>query len=1103
MNRITTFRWLAAVLGLGLLLAAPLRAQDTVTVGVGGELSAPLYQELNTPIFADLRKAGTEKLGSYTVRVSWSASVLSFNGWSDGAFGTPLVRQDSTGYGVLWASGISASGLGGVVNLFSLNLNPIDTIADTVRLQVTELSAAGTLRDLLATTTLVLKSGAYCAARGRWGDLDKDELANSRDALAILSSIVGLPVGAGFDLSLGDVDGDAKTNSRDALILLSYAVGLPIPGQRVLLVAGGACTTGQVPQVTILPDTADLVVGQSVDIVGIARDASGALVTITGGSLSSADPSIATASDGTITGREPGSTTVTGSLGPGLQVSVPVIVRAQRGIWYVDAQRAQGATVQLGTQPWPFATPEHAFPLVAEGDTIRVAPGIVDYEGGTGPGLKAGVVVIGDTLPDGTRPVLRASEVDGLTAFPWYGGLHGEVRNLVLRGFYQPVYLSGLKSLLVDDVRIEEPQTRYAYGIYAGGFVDTLRVHRSEFLADTSGYQSYQGLYVGSGASYVEVSDSKLWYWGDGAIYGYDVDSLDVFRSDLSYTDYAGIYVSNYGGQPLNARISQNRFLDNYYEAVSVNGAGRIALDHNYIYEIDDDAIQIYGSSGCCVGAPQRGAPVGRAAAQATSGTKVTMLGDSIKFRASDWDWLYVSNMDSLLVDSLWLENPADTAMWQYGYIYTNYARVTNSKLLNLYYQGLDFAGRELVVDKTQFTGCAVCSWNYGYAVQAYAGNDSGPRVRVTNSSFFNIQYGIYAYSNNTAGGPMVVANNTFDSVATGAYLYGDSLAVTDNSFANVRYYAVWSQPGYTTGRSFVEAQFLRNQVTCAVAGYTSYGLRHDNGPARFENNAVRNCRYGFYAYNASYPTAAVVFRGDTIFPDSTTYYRVGIRPDGKWQPIIVANHITGGYYGIDLTTTDAAVTATIDSNVVTGAGYAGVDLYYVNGPVTGAYNNINSNPLYGVHNQYGTGSRSFTQGRFVGNAARAVYNLAAGSFGATQNWWGNAAGAGGGVADSVFGAVDVSSPLTSDPLGVTVPLAPPMPAVIAGSSRLASASPAVRPSPAASVQPATDRPSAAQREAAREARRAAKDQERAARRPQAPGRNPERPAAATRQRLH
>ncbi len=1043
MNRLMVLRGVMALLGLG-LGAAQLRAQDSITVGVGGELSAPRYQELDVPIFADLRKAGSEKLGSYTVRVSWNPNVLSFVGGQPGSFGQPVIRQDSVYYGVLWAAGVSVSGVAGVADLFALNLSPIDTIPDTIRVQVTELSASGSsttpFRDLLATTALVLKPGAYCTARGYWGDLDKDRQANSRDALAILSSIVGLPVGAAFDLSLGDVDGDTRVNSRDALILLSYAVGLPIPGQRVLLVAGGACTTGQVPQVTILPDTADLVVNQSIEVVGLARDASGALVTITGGALSSADPHIASVIDGVITGREPGTTTVTGALGPGVEVTIPVVVRAKRGTWRVDAAKAKLAAVQLGTQRWPFATPDRAFPWVSEGDTIRVAPGTVDYEFGCvqdcyygTPTIRAGIVLIGDTLADGTRPILRTAEPGYSVGLPWYGGLHGEIRHLVLRGFNEPVRLQGLRSLVVDNVRIEEPTTDYGYGIYAYGFVDTLGIHRSELVADISGYQSYYGLYVGAGVSYVEVLNSTFRNWG--------------------------------------------------YSAIQISGAHLVALEHNRIHARSGDAINLYGSpGGCCIGVSPVRAPGSQgSAAQVAAGSRVTMLGDSIKFRANYGNWIDVSDLDSVLIDSLWLESAADTAIYQYSRIGSNYARVTNSKLLNLYGQGINYGGRELVVDKTQFTGCAVCGWTSGYAIQAYAGNDSGPRVRLTNSSFYHLYRALEAGYSGYHAGPYVITGNRADSVAYPFFLLGDSIVFTDDTLTRVRDYGFYAQPGYSN-RPFVEAQILRNQVACSVVGYDSYGLRHDNGPARFENNAVRKCRRGLWVANASYPTAAVVFRGDTVLPDSTTNYRAGIAVSGKWQATIVANRMVGGTIGMDLNPSDSLVPTVIDSNSVSGAGYAGIQLYYVNGPVTGRKNNIGSNALYGILN-YGNGSRSFTLGRFVGNANRAVYNGSGVTFGAPSNWWGNAAGPGGGVADSVFGSVDASTPLGTDPYPGDVPALAPRPVVAPAAALARPDVTMVGPRPPASAVVA-EPPRPEDRRGEREARRAARDAERAARRP-------------------
>ena len=219
--------------------------------------------------------------------------------------------------------------------------------------------------------------------------------------------------------------------------------------------------------------------------------------------------------------------------------------------------------------------------------------------------------------------------------------------------------------------------------------------------------------------------------------------------------------------------------------------------------------------------------------------------------------------------------------------------------------------------------------------------------------------------------------------------------------------------------------------------------------PARLEGHPVQDCRYRLYASNYSYPTATVTLLGDTILPDSTTYDRYGIRVDGKWQPTISANRVTGGYYGIGLSTTDGAVAATLDSNVVTGTGYAGIYLYYLPGPVAGSYNNVYSNGLYGVYDYVAGTGHGLTQGRFVGNAAYAVYTLGSNfAFDATSNWWGAATGPHTPGADSVLGNITTAPYDTTDPGGVTVPLAPPFTGVAAAA-----------PAPAAPVGAALSAP--------------------------------------------
>jgi hypothetical protein len=68
---------------------------------------------------------------------------------------------------------------------------------------------------------------------GILGDVNGDGLANSTDALIILSFDVGFSIPATFlnliNIGFGDVNSDGFTNSTDALIVLSFDVGLSVP----------------------------------------------------------------------------------------------------------------------------------------------------------------------------------------------------------------------------------------------------------------------------------------------------------------------------------------------------------------------------------------------------------------------------------------------------------------------------------------------------------------------------------------------------------------------------------------------------------------------------------------------------------------------------------------------------------------------------------------------------------------------------------------------------------------------------------------------------------------------------------------------------------
>ncbi len=72
------------------------------------------------------------------------------------------------------------------------------------------------------------------------GSVNGDGLANSTDALIILSADAGIDTAQFCPMNCGDVNGDGLVNSTDALIVLSYDAGMTVP----FPVGTGACPSG-------------------------------------------------------------------------------------------------------------------------------------------------------------------------------------------------------------------------------------------------------------------------------------------------------------------------------------------------------------------------------------------------------------------------------------------------------------------------------------------------------------------------------------------------------------------------------------------------------------------------------------------------------------------------------------------------------------------------------------------------------------------------------------------------------------------------------------------------------------------------------------------
>jgi hypothetical protein len=1023
--------WLLLALATMAVASASAAAQ-TIAFGVGGQLTGEANGQVRVPVYADLRAASGVALGSYTLRLTWDPNVLYYESLDEGSFGQPTVGADSAYYGVLKVGGLSAGGVQGLTDLFAVNFSILSSQTTAVTLTVTEAIEAGTFADLTPQVTVV--SGLYCPAVGRWGDLDGDGRANSRDALAILSAIVGLPLDSTFARSLGDVDGDGLVNSRDALITLSYAVGLEIPGQRVLLYAPGAsCSSGMSNGVTILPDTVDVAVGQRVRLVMLGTV--DGLPSGTSAEWQVANPDIAAVTnDGLLSGRAAGTTIVKVLLGPGITASAPVLVRARRGVWHVDAARATLAAVQLGTQRYPFATPQYAFPIAQEGDTVLVAPGVHDYlagdlctdysgggdtpppgDAGSPPApppedcvlygyITRGVVLMGDTLADGTRPVLRGSR-DNYTAIQTDQGGWADIRNLVFRNFPGPLGSSG-PSRFLRLTNVELDVGLYGDGIRTYGSLDSLVLENVGISGDTA-----------NGGNLIDIDYAGL-VRIDGLIgrnrsglYIYDVDSIDIRNSDIR-TFYQPLYVYGYygGAQVVQGiYLGDNRFEVHQDEVLSLSDVLRFTSERNTYIGGDVGSYNIIDVEGSSPPRP---------------GSWVIMTQDSVIRRQDvgsySYSPIYVLDLDTIRLDSVIQVQP-DSGMVNYGSVLAgNNIEVLRSVFEN---QGSSFPfyidGRNLTVSGSRFTGCrTACGTRYGVELWSYS--DSIARVEVSDNTFYQLYRPIQINSSDYVH-RVLVTGNTIDSVTQGMNLYGDSITVSDNVITRASSYGI-----YVSSNSYNPLPYgivQRNRIF--MIGSSGQALEWYNGDLASEGNYYGGTFRGAYVYNSSGVTRTVSLLGDTLLADSALSSRA-LFITGPWNASVRRNHIQGGEYGL---LGDGATTLTLDSNVVTGSSVYGAQ---VGGSaaytVTGRWNNFKDNAGSGLL-VYGGASGTVTDGRFVGNAGYGVVAGSGTTVDATSNWWGSANGPGGGVADSVSGpgTVNWTPPLGSDPLGTTVPTTPPL----------------------------------------------------------------------------
>jgi parallel beta-helix repeat protein len=977
MKRLALLVGLAA---LGFSGREPLEAQQ-IPVRIGGSPSSFVGVPFDLPIEIDLSARG-EKLGSFALTLRWNPAVLHLLGGKDGNFGAVTTYDDSIPRGVIKFAGANPGGVGGKVVIGVGRFVPLAAASDTLRLSVSELYAAQTFADLLPSA--VWSDRAYCPAVGRYGDIDGDQAANSRDALLALAYSVGMTVPG--NPAMGDVDGDGVTGARDALIVLSSAVGLDVSGFRVLLVAPGACATPRRPLLALVPGGVTFDLGQRVRYAAVASDSTGAGIAVTDVYWSSSDDRVATVSpDGVVTAVAPGTATITARRQSGAAASATVTV-LQRHTHWVDAFASPDRGNQIGAPELPFASLQDGLNYARPGDTVRVRLG--RYEGPVV--IARRLVVIGDTGLAGERPRIEFGGGPQGAGIELVTESSVVLHNLAIEGFETGIGAGTLDTLEVEGLRIRLAQGGCGWAGIGASQARALMVRRSRLVGDGQWTGCADGISVNYGVGLLLVEDALVTDFGSNGIAAYLADSTVVRRSTIADNYYMGVFLSSYGfgGEaprraagagattvPTSAAwvVEQSKLLRNYYGGIHAEQVRSGYLGHSLIDMADyDNAIEVSGNAGAGY---------------------VTLVADSL-VRTAGYNWIEAFGLDSVVVDSTRVTRTYGGNFYNVGLV-----RVTRSSILDIDYgkgiavsYGYGGTGGRLVVDSVTVRGSAQCprcadgidAYQTGVNVNRllaenlddgiFVNSDSG--ATITNSAVRNVWYGVRAYSYVSArlmvkksdfvgayggvlsGNMVTVVDSSALTAGVGdyegiytwgggadtvryntvaGYRYGidveDSLAYVGNNTVLQPVYAAI----YASRSSSVPADtsvFLNNAVTCDARGATSargfdvYQITH-----RIEGNTVTGCSQGIWLSSSGNVDVSIVRNNTITVPEVAS--SAGISANGYRRAEVVGNSVAGalsagGYISVSGDFYVRARFARIDSNIVRGAQAFGIRLAYV-----------------------------------------------------------------------------------------------------------------------------------------------------------------------------
>jgi hypothetical protein len=207
------------------------------------------------------------------------------------------------------------------------------------------------------------------------------------------------------------VDQDGKVDTRDALFILSHVVGLPTPTTRVGQINAGACGGPAALTLALAPSPVQLAPGDVLTLAPNARDSAGIPTSAHGLAWSSRNSAVALVDTlGIVTALVNGTDSIIAQTVAG-PADTALVTVADRHTWFVNGAVTLNPSQQLGSTAFPFATIAQALARAAAGDTIRIAVAPNAYGPAT---IAKPVIVLGDSSASG-MPTISSSTGPAVT----------------------------------------------------------------------------------------------------------------------------------------------------------------------------------------------------------------------------------------------------------------------------------------------------------------------------------------------------------------------------------------------------------------------------------------------------------------------------------------------------------------------------------------------------------------------------------------------------------------------------------------------------------------------------------------------------------------